>query len=83
LSTLVPAKELESSFEIVEMVLLLLQASKILAFLSFWSFAKAHGLNLAFVELMKACGDLDRSVVNKVMDSIKRKAREENLTDRT
>ncbi|KAI9437842.1 exocyst complex component Sec6 [Lactarius psammicola] len=75
-STLKPAKELESYFEVVEM------ASKSLAFLSFWSFAKVHGPNLAFVEgLMKARGDLDRSSVNEVMDSIKRKVKEENLTD--
>ncbi|KAI0306145.1 exocyst complex component Sec6 [Multifurca ochricompacta] len=82
-STLKPAAELESYFEIVEMVLALLEASKSLAFLSFWSFAKVHGPNLAFVEgLMKARGDLDRSSVNEVMDSIKRKVKEENLTDR-
>ena len=82
-STLKPPKELESYFEVVEMVLSLLEASKSLAFLSFWSFAKVHGPNLAFVErLMKARGDLDRSSVNEVMDSIKRKVKEENLTDR-
>jgi exocyst complex component 3 len=82
-STMKPAKELESYFEVVEMVLSLLEASKSLAFLSFWSFAKVHGPNLAFVEsLMKARGDLDRSSVNEVMDSIKRKVKEENLTDR-
>ena len=78
-----PAKELESSYEIVELVLSLLQPSKSLAFPSFWSFAKMHGPNLAFVELMKARGDLDRSAVNEVMDSIKGKVREENLTGRT
>jgi len=83
LSTLVPAKELESSFEIVEMVLSLLQASKSFAFLSFSSLVKVHGPNMAFVELMKARGDLDRLAVNEVMDSIKRKVREENLTNRT
>jgi exocyst complex component 3 len=83
-STLKPAKELEPYFEVVEMVLALLEASKSLAFLSFWSFAKVHGPNLAFVEgLMKARGDLDRSSVNEVMDSIKRKVKDENLTDRT
>ena len=82
-STLKPAKELESYFEVVEMVLALLEASKSLAFLSFWSFAKVHGPNLGFVEcLMKARGDLDRSSVNEVMDSIKRKVKDENLTDR-
>jgi hypothetical protein len=79
----VPAKDLESSFEIVEMVLSLLRPSKSLAFLSFWSFAKVHGPNLAFVELMKARGDLDRSAVNEVMDSIKCKVKEKNLTDHT
>jgi len=30
---------------------------------------------------MKARGDLDRSSVNEVMDSIKRKVKEENLRD--
>ncbi|KAH9028315.1 exocyst complex component Sec6 [Lactarius hengduanensis] len=81
-STLKPAKELESYFEVVEMVLSLLETSKSLAFLSFWSFAKVHGPNLAFVEgLMKARGDLDRSSVNEVMDSIKRKVKEGDLRD--
>jgi len=48
------------------------------------SFAKVPGPNLGFVEcLMKARGDLDRSSVNEVMDSIKRKVKDENLTDRT
>ena len=82
-STIKPAKELESYFEVMEMVLSLLETSKSLAFLSFWSFAKVHGPNLAFVEsLMRARGDLNRSSVNEVMDSIKRKVKEENLTDR-
>ncbi|KAH9973501.1 exocyst complex component Sec6 [Lactifluus volemus] len=81
-SAMKPSKELEPYFEVVELTLSLLEASKSLAFLSFWSFAKVHGPNLAFVEsLMKARGDLDRSSVNEVMDSIKRKVKEENLTD--
>jgi len=51
-------------------------------FLSFWSFAKVHGPNIPFVEgLMKARGDLDRSAVSEVMDSIKRKVKEEGLVD--
>ena len=78
-STLKPAKELEAYFEVVEMTLSLLEASKSLVFLSFWSFAKVHGPNIAFVEsLMKARDDLDRSAVGEVMDSIKRKAKEES-----
>ena len=76
-------KELEADFEVLEMIVSLLEASKSLVFLSYWSFAKAHGPNLAFVEnLMKARGDLDRSAVGEVMESIKRKVKDEGLTDR-
>lgn len=82
-STLKPAKELENDFEVIEMVLGLLEASKSMVFLSFWSFAKVHGPNISFIEgLMKARGDFDRSAVNEVMESVKRKVKEENLTDR-
>ena len=77
-----PAKDLEVDFEVIDLVLGLLEASKSMVFLSFWSSAKAHGPNIAFVEgLMKARGDLDRTAVNEVMESAKRKV-EENLTDR-
>ncbi|EGN95014.1 hypothetical protein SERLA73DRAFT_95635 [Serpula lacrymans var. lacrymans S7.3] len=77
-----PAKELEGYFDVVEMILAMLEASQSLVFLSFWSFAKVHGPNIPFVEgLMKARGDLDRSGVSEVMDSIKRKVKEEGLVD--
>lgn len=75
--------ELEPRFEVLEMILSLLEASKSLVFLSFWSFAKVHGPNISFVEnLMKARGDFDRSAVSEVMESIRRKVNEEELTDR-
>ncbi|KAF8329478.1 exocyst complex component Sec6 [Cantharellus anzutake] len=75
-------EELERQFEIIEMCHALLTASKNLVFLSFWSFAKVHGPNLTFVEgLMKARDDLDRSAVNQVMESVKRKVKEEGLGD--
>ncbi|OAX43205.1 exocyst complex component Sec6 [Rhizopogon vinicolor AM-OR11-026] len=77
-----PAKELEPYFEVVEMILAMLEASKSMVFLSFWAFAKVHGPCIPFVEgLMKARGDFDRSAVNEVMDSIKRKVKDEGLTD--
>lgn len=82
-STLKNPDELESSFEVLEMAHALLTASKGLVFLSFWNFAKTHGPNLAFVEgIMKARDDLDRSAVSEVMDSVRRKVKEENITDR-
>ncbi|KAG1717333.1 exocyst complex component Sec6-domain-containing protein [Suillus paluster] len=77
-----PAKELEPYFEVVEMILAMLEASKSMAFLSFWAFAKVHGPCIPFVEgLMKARGDFDRSAANEVMDSIKRKVKDEGLAD--
>ena len=77
-----PAKEVEADLEIMELILGMMEASKSMAFLSYWSFAKVHGPNVPFVEnLMKARGDLDRSAVNEVMDSIKRKVKEEDLKD--
>lgn len=78
-----PAKEIEDQFDVIEQILALLTASKSLVFLSYWPFAKKHGPNLQFVEaLMKARDDLDRSAVNEVMESIKRKVKEDNLGER-
>ncbi|KZS94637.1 exocyst complex component Sec6 [Sistotremastrum niveocremeum HHB9708] len=77
-----PASELETSLDVVDSVLSLLEASKSIVFLSFWQFAKVHGPNLPFVEgLMKARDDLDRSAVSEVMESVKRKVKEENIGD--
>ena len=77
------SKELEGDFEVVEMILAMLEASKSMVFLSYWSFAKVHGPNIAFVEsLMKCRGDFDRSAVSEVMESVKRKVKDENLQDR-
>lgn len=81
--TLKPAKEIDDTLEVLEMILALLEASKDIVFLSYWSFAKVHGPNLAFVEgLMKARGDFDRTAVSDVLDSIKRKVKDENIQDR-
>ncbi|TFK51799.1 exocyst complex component Sec6 [Heliocybe sulcata] len=81
-STLKQPKELEEMFEVIELILGMLEASQSMVFLSFWSFAKVHGPNLQFVEsLIRMRGDFDRSAVSEVMDSIKRKAKDENLSD--
>ncbi|KAJ3514989.1 hypothetical protein NLJ89_g2038 [Agrocybe chaxingu] len=81
-STLAPAKDVEARFEVLEMILAMLEASKDIAFLSFWSFAKVHGPNIAFVEtLMKSRSDFDRSAVSEIMDSIKRKVKDEGLAE--
>jgi exocyst complex component 3 len=77
-------KELEAQLEVLEMVLALLEASKSFVFLSFWNFAKVHGPCLPFVEaVVRARGDFDRAAANEVMESIRRKVKEENIEDRT
>ncbi|GJJ11432.1 hypothetical protein Clacol_005665 [Clathrus columnatus] len=81
-ATFKPPADVQTYFEVVDMVLSLLEASQSLVFLSYWSFAKKHGPCLAFVEgLMKAREDLDRSAVSDVMDSVKRKVKEDGITD--
>jgi exocyst complex component 3 len=83
-SNLAPNQGVEARFEVLEMLLSLLEASKDIAFLSFWAFAKVHGPNIAFVEgLMRSRSDFDRSAVNEIMESIKRKVKDEGLMDRT
>lgn len=80
---LAPNQGVEARFEVLEMLLSLLEASKDIAFLSFWAFAKVHGPNIAFVEgLMRSRSDFDRSAVNEIMESIKRKVKDEGLVDR-
>ena len=75
--------ELDSYLEVVEMCLCCSRRRRAWRSCSFWSFAEVYGPNLAFVEcLMKADGDFDRSAVNEVMVSIRRKVKE-NLMDRT
>jgi len=82
-TSLKPAQEIDSSLEVLELILALLEASKDIVFLSYWSFAKVHGPNLAFVEgLMKSRGDFDRAAVGDVMESIRRKVKDENIQDR-
>ncbi|EAU90564.2 hypothetical protein CC1G_00948 [Coprinopsis cinerea okayama7 len=77
-----PGQDLASRFGVLEMILAMLEASKDFVFLSFWSFAKEHGPNLAFVEgVLRSRSDFDRSAVNEIMESIRRKVKDEGLTD--
>ncbi|KAM0749392.1 exocyst complex component Sec6 [Meredithblackwellia eburnea MCA 4105] len=75
-------KELESYFDVLESVLTLISASKMMVFLDYWPFRKKYGPNLQFVEaIMKARDDLDRSAVNDIMDSVKRKVQSETVAE--
>lgn len=82
-ATLKPTKELENTFDVIDLILGMLEASRSMAFLAYWDFAKAHGPNIQFVEsIMKAREDFDRSAVNEVMESVKRKVKDEDIKER-
>lgn len=74
--------ELEQSFDVMDQVASMLSASPDMVFMDYWKFAKVHGPQLDFVDsIMRSRDDLDRSAVSEVMDTIRRKAREEGIQD--
>lgn len=51
-------------------------------FMDYWAFAKIHGPQLAFVEgLLKARDDFDRPMVNEVLETLRRKVKEEGIEE--
>ena len=81
-STFKPAKDLETNFEVIDLTISMLDASSQMVFMDYWNFAKKHGPQLQFVEaLMRARDDFDRNTVNDVMETLRRKVREEDIRD--
>lgn len=75
-------EELIDKFQVMEMILAMLTSSATMVFLSYWTFAKSHGSQLAFLEsIMKARDDLDKGDVTAIMESAKRKVKQENLAE--
>ncbi|KDN40017.1 exocyst complex component Sec6 [Tilletiaria anomala UBC 951] len=75
-------EEMKEKLEVLNQIIGLLTASSTMAFLSYWSFAKAHGPQLAFVEhIWRQRDDLERSDVAAIMESCKRKVAAEGLTE--
>ncbi|WVF66397.1 hypothetical protein IAT40_001137 [Kwoniella sp. CBS 6097] len=72
--------DLEGNFEIMEMIISILSASSQMVFMDYWNFAKIHGPQLQFIEgLMRARDDFDRVVVSEIMDTLRRKVKEEDI----
>jgi exocyst complex component 3 len=58
----------------------MLSASSSMVFMDYWTFAKIHGPNLPFVEaILRARDDFDRVQVNEIMDTLRRKVKEEGI----
>mgnify|MGYP006953126806 CR=1 FL=1 len=53
-----------------------------MVFLPYWTFAKAHGPNLAFLEaLLRARDDMEKADVTALMESARRKVKQEAMPD--
>jgi hypothetical protein len=76
------AEDVNARFEVLDMVRAMLTSSSTMVFLSYWTFAKAHGSHLNFVEsLIRARDDLEKADVTAIMESARRKVKQENLSD--
>ncbi|SPO46534.1 related to SEC6 - protein transport protein [Moesziomyces antarcticus] len=75
-------EEVQEKFEVADAILGMLTSSPTMVFLPYWSFAKAHGSHLGFLEaLMRARDDLKKDDVNGIMESARRKVKSEGLND--
>ena len=75
-----PPQELQLNFEVLNMVVSMLSASSSMVFMDYWTFAKIHGPNLPFVEaILRARDDFDRPQVNEIMETLRRKVKEEGI----
>lgn len=81
-STYKKPEDLEVNFEVMDQVLSMLGASSQMVFMDYWTFAKRHGPQLAFVEaLIRARDDFDRPMVGEIMETLRRKVKEEGIVD--
>lgn len=77
-----PPDEATSRVEVLHMIHAILNAPASMVFLPYWTFAKAHGPNLVFIEaLLRARDDMDKGDVNAILESARRKLRQENIPD--
>lgn len=53
-----------------------------MVFLPYWTFAKTHGPNLAFLEaLLRARDDMEKADATSLVESAKRKVKQEGMPD--
>ncbi|KAL0243991.1 hypothetical protein I308_105254 [Cryptococcus tetragattii IND107] len=75
-----PSPGLEENFEVLHMIVNMLAASPEMVFMDYWNFAKVHGPQLQFVNaLMKARDDIDRDGVKEIMETLRKKVKEEGI----
>lgn len=71
---------LDADFEIMNQIIAILAAPPDMVFMDYWPFAQHHGPNLAFTEaILRGRDDLDKHQLNHVVETIKRKVKEQGL----
>ncbi|KAI3628446.1 SEC6 [Malassezia furfur] len=82
ISSMRPPEEATSRVEVLHMIHAILSSSPAMVFLPYWTFAKAHGPNLAFLEaLLRARDDMEKADVTALMESARRKVKQEAMPD--
>ncbi|WFD33815.1 SNARE-binding exocyst subunit S6 [Malassezia cuniculi] len=77
-----PAAEVEQRVEVLHMIHAILSSSPTMVFLPYWTFAKAHGPNLQYLDaLLRARDDIERADAASIMESAKRKVKQENMAE--
>ncbi|WFD30873.1 SNARE-binding exocyst subunit S6 [Malassezia sp. CBS 17886] len=75
-------EEAAAKVQVLHMIHAILSSSPTMVFLPYWTFAKAHGPNLAFLEaLLRARDDMEKADVAALMDSARRKVKQEGMPD--
>jgi hypothetical protein len=81
-SSIKASADLQQDFEVLDMIVAMLSASSHMIFMDFWQFAKKYGPNMPFIEaILRGRDDLDKATTNEAIDTLRRKIREEGLTD--
>lgn len=72
--------EIDNEFDPIQSVISMLSASSEMIFMDYWAFAKRHGPNLPFAEaIIKGRDDLDKHTTSEVIETFRRKVREEEI----
>lgn len=73
--------DLHNDFEVIDQIISMLEASPDMVLMDYWQFAKKHGPNMPFVEaVLRGRDDLDKVALGEVLDTLRRKVREEGIS---
>lgn len=73
-------QDVEPTFDLMNLVCSMLEASSEMVIMDWYTFARAHGPQLQFMEsLLRARDNLDRADIGDILDSLRRRVAEEGI----